>query len=126
ALTSLPARRSADLRVVGGGVGAGQRPPGGGAGLAGVVDVLDAGAAEDRIGVLDDVAGRPDRGVRGAQVFVDHDTLGDLEACLAGQVEAGLGAQTDHHQVAADGGAVVEGDAHVRIVLHGDLFGAVA
>src|SRR5699024_10459317 len=75
--------------VVVGGVGAGHRPPGGGTGFAGVVDVLDAGAAEDRIGVLDDVAGRPDRGVRGAQVLVDHDALGDLEARLAGQVEAG-------------------------------------
>src|SRR5699024_11625936 len=62
-------------RVVVRGVGAGHRPPGGGAGLAGVVDVLDAGAAEDRIGVLDDVARRPDRGIGGAQVLVDHDAL---------------------------------------------------
>src|SRR5699024_1387539 len=48
------------------------------------------------------------------------------ETRLAGQVEAGLGAQADHHEVAAHGRAVVKGDADVRIVLHGDLCGAVA
>src|SRR5699024_10308613 len=110
--------------VVVGGLGAGHRAPGGRAGFTGVVDVLDAGAAEDRVGVLDDVAGRPDRGVGGAQVLVDDDALGDLQPCLSGQVEAGLGAEADHDDVAADGGAVIEGDADVRIVLHGDLFGA--
>src|SRR5699024_8558464 len=126
-LPAHPVHHRVEVRgVVVGGVGAGHRAPGGGAGFARVVDMLDAGTAEDRIGVFDDVTGRPDRGVGGAQVLVDHDALGDLETRLAGQVEAGLGAQADHHEVAAHGRAVVKGDADVRIVLHGDLCGAVA
>ena len=77
-----------------------------------MVDVLDAAAPEERVGVGRDVA----RGVHvrgaGAQVVVDDDAVVDVDPGGLGEAGAREHADADHRGVAGDLGAVLEADPY--------------
>ena len=102
----------------------GHDPPGDRAHRGGVVDVLDAGAAQDRVGVRRDVAGGVHVGGAGPQVLVDDDpaVLGALDR-LGQEVTGRLDAQADDHHVGLEllAGLQVEAYAVGVLAPAGDL-----
>ena len=77
-----------------------------------MVDVLDATAPEQRVGVGRDVARGVHVGDAGAQVVVDDDAVVDLEAGGLGQGRTREHAHADDGCVGRDVGAVVEPDPY--------------
>src|SRR6478735_8607069 len=82
-------------RVAVGLLGAGHHLAGVLSGLLGVVDVLDAAAPEEGVGVRRDVARGVHVRVTGAQVLVHHHTVVDLEAGGLGEAGARENADAD-------------------------------